>query len=57
MGLNDLFQLKVLLGRNLWVLYPSMCLYVFKLGIVLNLFPWLEARAVLLLETIMSSQS
>jgi len=36
MSLSDPFQLQVLLGYNLWVLYPSMCLHVFKLGIVLN---------------------
>lgn len=34
MCLIDPFQLQVLLGHNLWFLYPSMCLHVFKLGIV-----------------------
>lgn len=33
---SDPFQLQVLLGHNSRVLYPTMCLYVFKLGIVLN---------------------
>lgn len=35
MCLSDPFLLQVLRGHNLWVLYPSMCLHVFKLGIVL----------------------
>lgn len=35
MSLSDPFQLQVLWGHNLQVLYSSMCLYVFKLGIVL----------------------